>query len=236
MAQEHPGFVRQGEKFLNRLIELAGIAAGKIAARSAEVRHEECIADEQGIADMKAHAGGRVARRPDGPGVEIANLEKLAILEKVIELRPISTEGRLGSEQLAKDALDLLHILANGDFPAELGFQPWCRREVIGMNMGFQNPVDGQTLCRDKVGDLLCGVGTGATGGGAIVQNRINDRGTPGCRVGSHMRHGVRGIVEKTGYVRAGHGVGPAKRRACKLAQEFVLAKDVPASAKRGIA
>ncbi|MNW15768.1 hypothetical protein D3C71_2143820 [compost metagenome] len=62
------------------------IAAGEVAARRADIRHEHRVAHEGGVANQVGHVGRRMARHVDGRGGKRADLEGLAIGEQAAEL------------------------------------------------------------------------------------------------------------------------------------------------------
>ena len=86
VAHEQPGFRRQRKQLPDRSIKLPGTAAGEVGAGGTIVGHEQCIADEDRIADLVADAGRRVARCMDDLDIQTADLDRLAILEKPVEI------------------------------------------------------------------------------------------------------------------------------------------------------
>lgn len=90
-----------------------------------------------------------------GNGRDAAHLEDRAVVEQGVELRPVAAE--LGAE--VEDAPErLLH----GDDgapdrqpPAEPGAQEGCRRQMVGMGMRLQHPVDAEAVALDMVDDRL---------------------------------------------------------------------------------
>lgn len=81
MAQEEPCLRRQGEDLLDRPIELTRVAAGKIAARRAVVRHEQSVADKGRITENIGHAIGRMPGRMDCAPAQSADLNRGAVVE-----------------------------------------------------------------------------------------------------------------------------------------------------------
>src|SRR3546814_7617377 len=70
-----------------------------------EIRHEDRVADESGIADDEGHVCRGVARNVQRNTFQLANLERLAIVEQLVELRAVAFEVGTGVEQLTKHLL-----------------------------------------------------------------------------------------------------------------------------------
>jgi hypothetical protein len=62
VAHEEPGLGRQCEQSLDRAVDLSRITAGEVGPCRAEVRHEQRIADEDGIADSVGDIRRRMTR------------------------------------------------------------------------------------------------------------------------------------------------------------------------------
>jgi hypothetical protein len=77
---------------------------------------------------------------------------------------------------------------------------------MIGMDMGFQQPLHCGAL-RFHIGDeLVGGGGLGAARRGVEIEHRIDDRRLPGGRVDDDIAHGEGIGVEEAFHVRAGGG------------------------------
>ena len=64
------------------------IAAGKVGARRAVVRHEQRVADEDRIVDLVGDVGRRVPGRVENLDVEFADLEAFAVPEEMSKSLP----------------------------------------------------------------------------------------------------------------------------------------------------
>ena len=206
MAQEQPCCRRQREDLADRPIELAGIAAGKIAARGAVIRHEQRVADKGGIADDVGHAGRCMARRVDGSCLDAAQPEGLAILEQMLELATIAGEAGLRVEQIAEGLLHLGDGRADRQPAAQLFQQVRRGRQVIGVDMGLQNPFDRQALRLYMRDQPVGGIGACAPRGRIEIQHRIDNGRLAGRRIGDDVADRVGRLVEEAVNVGA-HGV-----------------------------
>ncbi len=80
---------------------------------------------------------------------------------------------------------------------------------MVGVHMGFQQPVHGQVLGAHEVHQLLRAGVAGVPGGGVIVEHRIHQRAASTLRVDNHIADGIGDRIEKTLYLRdAGGGRG----------------------------
>ena len=197
MAHEEARLVGQGVDFLDRAVERRRIAAGEVAARGAEIGHEQRVADKAGIADMIDLTGRRMARRPDRLGLEPADLEALAILEQMVELRAVMGKARPGIEDLAEHVLHLADMIADADPAAEMFLDIGRRREMVGMDMGFQHPVHYQPLGADKFDHRIGRFRRRAPGGGAVIEHGIDHGGALGRRIPDDIADRERVRVEE---------------------------------------
>src|SRR5690606_24392277 len=67
------GLIRQGKNGLDGLPERLGAAAGEVSARSAGIRHEQCVVDECCITDHISDGCKSMARREHDPDVDRAD-------------------------------------------------------------------------------------------------------------------------------------------------------------------
>ena len=81
----------------------------------------------------------------------------------MVEIRAVALEVRTGIEKLAECLLHGDDMFADSDFSAELLLQIGCGREVIGMRVGFQMPIDRQALLPDIGEHRICCRGGRAT-------------------------------------------------------------------------
>jgi hypothetical protein len=61
--------------------------------------------------------------------------------EQAIELAAIPLECSAGVEDLAEGFLDCGDVFANSQRASHLLLQPWSRGQVVGMRVGFQQPL-----------------------------------------------------------------------------------------------
>ncbi len=192
---------RQRQDAPHRLEQRAGIAAGKVAARGADVGHEQRIPHEDrigprgGIGDPVGDVGGGVAGHVQGGGLQAPDGKRLAIGEQVAELRAVG--GQVGRvEDAAEFPLDLRDSGADAHQPAEALLEPGRRREMVRMGVGFEQPVHPQPLGRDVGGQGLGGPGVGAPCLLVEPHDGIDDRAMAGAVV-HHVRERGGGAVEK---------------------------------------
>ncbi|MNE95740.1 hypothetical protein D3C80_1938720 [compost metagenome] len=76
-----------------------------------------------------------------GRGLECADHERLVRGKQVIELRTVDTELRLKVEQTLEHPLNLADGFADRDLATQLVAQVRRGGQVIGMGMGFQQPL-----------------------------------------------------------------------------------------------
>jgi hypothetical protein len=115
----------------------------------------------------------------------------------VVELAAIGQEIAFQVVDLLELRLHLADALADGDAPAELRLQPARRREVIGMGMRFEQPLNAQALLAHRRDDAFGRVRGRAACAGVEVEHRVDHGGVARRVVPQQMRHrpGV-GVVE----------------------------------------
>ena len=208
VAHEKAGRVGQGQNLLDRIVKGAGIAAREVGAGRAAIGHEERVANEGGVAHDVGHAGRGVAGCVDRADLHGADLVFVAILEQAVELAAVALEFGAFVEDLAEYVLNDLDVLANADLAAELFLNIGRGREVVGMDVGFDDPLKLEAAILDE-GDDLVGVLIGDAAG-EIVD--VHDRVDHGARFGVGIFHditdGVGRRVEEGGDVRLDAEVG----------------------------
>ncbi len=194
VAKEHARVGRQLVEAVNRAIELPGVAAGEVGARGAEVGREQRVADEHGVADDVADAVARVARRAQHAPLELADRERLPVGEQVVELRAVRVEiGEV--EHFLERRLNAADALPDGDTAAEPLLEIGRGRQMIGVSMGLEDPVDREPLRLDERGDRVGRGRARAPGLVVVVEDGINDGGGGGTPVADHVRKRARGLV-----------------------------------------
>jgi len=91
----HGGLRGQLEQAPHGAIELMRIATGEVGSCAAHVGHEERVADEHRAIDEVGHVGGCVARHQECLRLDVADHERLAVLEEVVELASVGQEAAL---------------------------------------------------------------------------------------------------------------------------------------------
>ena len=208
VADVDRGLRRQFEQSPHRAVELARVAAGKIGACGADIRHEHRIADEYRVTDEIGHVGRRVARHMQGFRLQSADAELLAVRKQVVELAAVGQETALQVEQFLEHRLHLADMPADGNAPAQLLLDVARAGQVVGMGMGLEDPVELQALAADVV-DHPVGRSRGRPPRlEIVVQHRIDHRGAGARGIRHHIGHGEGFRVEK-GFDVRGHGVLP---------------------------
>src|SRR3546814_11648952 len=80
---------------------------------------------------------------------QFANCETVAIGPETIEIRAITAKFGSGVEDVAEHSLNVPDMLADRDRAAEPFLDHSCCRQMIGMRVGLQKPVD-----RDALGEI----------------------------------------------------------------------------------
>ena len=151
------------------------VAAGKVAARGTHIGHEEGVADEHRVADAIGHVGGGVAGDMHGAGGEGADVECFAVGKQVAELGAVELELRLEVEDLLEHALHGADAFADGDGSAQLPLQVGRGGKVVGVGVGFQQPLGAQAVLAHIGDDAVGALSGGAARFGIVVQHRIDD-------------------------------------------------------------
>jgi len=89
--------------------------------------------------------------------LDVSKLEALAVLEQMVELAAVAYDiGRV--EHGPEDLLYLADMLADPDLGAGLALDIGRARQMVGMGVGLQHPIDRQSKCfcliEDDVGRL----------------------------------------------------------------------------------
>ncbi|MOA12421.1 hypothetical protein D3C78_1324100 [compost metagenome] len=141
----------------------------------------------------------------DGTGLDAANPEGLAVVEQVVELTAIGGELGLDVEQLAEGVLDHRNAVADAELSAELFLEVVAGAHVVGVHVGFQDPLHAEVVLAHVGNQLVGAVVRGASGGGIVVQHRVDQRALAAVRIAHHVAVGEgRGIEE--GFNMGVHG------------------------------
>lgn len=175
MADEDAGFVRQAQDLLDAVEHRLGRTARKVAARRAEIGHEERVAHEGRIADHIGQAGGRVAGRVQHVAPHLPDVQAVALGEEAVELAAVALELGTLVEDLAEGVLNHRDLLADPDPAAQPLLDIGRGREVVGVDMRLEDPLQIEPLGLDE-GDH--GIGRARVGpprGIIEVEDRIDD-------------------------------------------------------------
>ena len=143
-----------------------------------------------------------MAGRVDELGVDGSEFEGLAVAEQLVELTAVALERAFGIEDLCENALDDVDLGADAGLAAELFLKIRRGGQVVGVNVGFENPLDGQVVPPHIGDDVVRRFRLRAAGGGVVVQQRVDDRGFFRRRVADNMARGEGLFIEKSFYMR----------------------------------
>ncbi len=132
-----------------------------------------------------------------GRGLKPADGEAVAVVEKLVELAAVAAERGPFVEDFAEDVLHLDDVAADGQTAAEAFLQVGRGRQVVGVSVGLQQPVNLKVFGL-HIGDQGVGRGgRGAARGGIIIQHAVDDGAGPGVRVAHDMADGEGGFVKE---------------------------------------
>ncbi len=96
-----------------------------------------------------------MARRRQDSCREIADRTYIAIGKEMIELAAVATEFRAGIEQRAEGFLHRSHAGPDGDAATRARFEGGRRGQMIGMDVGLEDPDQGKPVLGDKSEDAV---------------------------------------------------------------------------------
>ena len=120
---------------------------------------------------------------------EVADGELVAIGEQAVELPAVGDEIRARIEYLGKMALHLDDVGADGDAAAAALLQALSAGEMVGMDVGLEDPGEAQRLLGEEAHHPLDAFIAGAAGARLVIEQGIDDgaiRPFPGIH---HMTH-----------------------------------------------
>jgi hypothetical protein len=124
----------------------------------------------------------------------------------MVEPGPVAADAGV-VEDFLEHRLHRADVAADADLAAQLCLQVGRGRQVVGMGVGFQQPVHRQPGLA-HVGDDPVGAGVRGTPGlGVVITHAVDDGGAPRDRVRHHVGHGKGGGVEKRLNDGCCHGV-----------------------------
>ena len=167
-----------------------------VGACRAIVRHEQRVADKHSIFDLIGHVGGRMSWRVEDLDGEISKLEAFAAGKEMVELAAVAFQvGRV--EHRAEDLLHVADVLANTDLGAGLELDIGRARQMIGMGVRLEHPLNGETVGGSGGENDVCGLGRGLAARMVVIEHRIDHRRSLRLGIGDEIAHGVGRLVEK---------------------------------------
>src|SRR5581483_10774164 len=142
----------------------------------------------------------------------------VAILEQAVELAAVAAEFGALVEDLSERLLDGEDVVANSDSAAELLLDVGRSREMVGMGMGLDQPLQLQAVGPDIVDQNVGGLVADATGRIIDVHHGIDDPAGCGLRVAHHIADGAGVRIEKACHLRhdaAVDGIGHSLLQFC---------------------
>ena len=214
VAQVQLGGVGQAQHLVDGLVQGLGAATGEVAAGGAVVGHEQGVTHKGHLAhrvhavvgEQVGHAGGGMARGVQGAHFQAAQHEGVAVGQQSVKLAAVASKFGAGIEQLAKLVLHRGDVRADGQLAAEIFLQVGRRRQVVGMHMGFQQPLHLQAQFVHAVHQAVGTLGVGAAALGVVVQHAVDQGALRRGRIPGDVAEGEGGRVEEGFDVQAGRG------------------------------
>ncbi|MNJ54813.1 hypothetical protein D3C77_502700 [compost metagenome] len=146
VAHEQPRLSGEGENALDRAIQSPSTCPREVTTGCSVIRHEQGVTDKGDSLPLNFdHVGHACRRMPwgvQGAGAQVANCKVLLVVEQHIELAAIASEAAVSIEQGAEDFLHLSNLAANCNSPSQGLLEIRRGRQMIGMYMGFENPLN----------------------------------------------------------------------------------------------
>ena len=199
MADEDAGGFRQCQNLLDRFPHRFSRPARKIAARRAEIGHEERVAHKRRVPDHIGQAGGRVAGRVQDIRAHLPDHQAVAFAEQPVELRAVALEPGAFVEDLAEGFLHHGDAFADPDLATQPFLDIGRGRQVVGMDMGFKDPFQPQIAGADEVDHRIGRPCVRPPRGIVEIQHRIDHRTGLSLRFLNHIGQRVGRFVEKGG-------------------------------------
>ena len=182
---------------MDRAVKGPSVAAGEVAARRAVIRHEHSVARKDGVADDIGQAGRGVAGHMQHRRLQPADLEPVTVVEQVVELAAVAAEVGPLVEDLAEDLLHGEDFMANRQLTAELFLEIGRRRQVIGMGVRLEQPLNRETFGFYVINERIGRSVRGAPGRRIIVEHAVDDGAGVGGGIAHDMADGEGGFVEE---------------------------------------
>ena len=214
MAQPDAHFVGQRVVALDRRVQLLDAAARKVAARGADVRREQGVADPDVAIDAVAEAVGGMARRGHDLDAQRAGLDHVALGQQQLERAGQGWIVAGQREDVGEVRLHRADPRADRDRRGRARAQERGRREVVGVRVGLEDAVHVQAVLGNVAEQQARAVGGDGGGAGVVIEHRIDHHRV--AAAADDVTPGVGGVVEERLDGQLGgerfvghHGVGP---------------------------
>ena len=104
---------------------------------------------------------------------------------------------RYGVEQFFENGLHCADLAADADLSAELFLQIGRGRKMVGVGVGFEQPVDGQPVLSHIGNDLISAVLRGSPRFWVVIEHAVDDCGALRGRISNDVSDGERGRVKE---------------------------------------
>jgi hypothetical protein len=84
------------------------------------------------------------------PTHQAADGKRFFVVKQMVELRPVEPELRFQIEEFLEPSLYTANALAYGYLATQMAFQVRRGRQVVGVRMRLENPLDTQFMCAHK--------------------------------------------------------------------------------------
>ena len=121
------------------------------------------------------HTRGRMTGCIHGKCLHRADHIRIAILEQRIKLRSVALKFRTFVENFAKGLLDHHDFFTDPDFAPQAILKVWRSTQVVGMNVGFNDPIDSQAAVMNFGNQFIGRIIRDLARGIINVHDAIND-------------------------------------------------------------
>ncbi|EXI71514.1 MAG: hypothetical protein AW07_03576 [Candidatus Accumulibacter sp. SK-11] len=135
---------------------------------------------------------------------QAADHDRLAIGKEMVELAAVGGESRSGVEQLAEHALHDGHLPADRCPSAELFLEVGSGREVIGVNVRLEDPLDAGAGLGDAVDQSVGIVGSDPCRLRVVVEHAVDDDTTRSVSIEDEVRVAARRRIKESFNVHRG--------------------------------
>ena len=101
------------------------------------------------------HTSGRMAGCCEGASFDVSDTVRLAWFEEVVELAAIGVKRLTFVEYFAENSLDNRDLVTNRGFAAELFADIRRSGQMVGMDMGVDDPFAGQPILAHKIDESV---------------------------------------------------------------------------------